>query len=243
VAQNVAAADMPVDDTRRRVSLVLSPPEQLRVEVWSDVVCPWCYIGKRRFERAVAQLDGELEIDVVYRPFQLDPRASPGRTMPVLEVYSRKFGGPEQARAMIERVTAIARDEGLDFRLDRALRANTLLAHRLLWLAEPPSAVPQAELKERLLRAYFHDGLDVGDPDVLAGCAADVGFDRDEAREFLDGDVGRAEVADMLDQAVEAGITAVPTYVVERRWAIPGAQDSDVFVQVLRRAAARAGSW
>jgi predicted DsbA family dithiol-disulfide isomerase len=209
------------------------------VEIWSDVVCPWCYIGKRRFEKAVAELEGELDVDVVYRPFQLDPTASSGVSMPVAEAYARKFGGPEQARAVIDRVTAMARVAGIEFRMDRALRANTLLAHRLLWLAEPPSRIAQADLKERLLRAYFIDGLDIGDPAVLADCAADVGFDRDEIVEFLDGDAGGAEVAAMLRQAHEAGITAVPTYVIDRRWAIPGAQDPEVFVQALRRFAAK----
>jgi predicted DsbA family dithiol-disulfide isomerase len=209
------------------------------VEIWSDVVCPWCYIGKRRFEKAVAELEGELDVDVVYRPFQLDPTASPGVSMPVAEAYARKFGGPEQARAVIDRVTAMARVAGIEFRMDRSLRANTLLAHRLLWLAEPPSRIAQADLKERLLRAYFIDGLDIGDPAVLADCAADVGFDRDEIVEFLDGDAGGAEVAAMLRQAHEAGITAVPTYVIDRRWAIPGAQDPEVFVQALRRFAAK----
>ena len=214
--------------------------EMVHVEIWSDIVCPWCYIGKRRFERAVAELDGELAVDVVYRPFQLDPTASPGSSMPVAEAYARKFGGPEQAQAVIDRVTTMAREAGIEFRMDRALRANTLLAHRLLWLAEPPCPIPQAALKERLLQAYFIDGLDIGDPDVLADCAADVGFDRDEIVQFLDGDVGSTEVAAMLRQAHDAGITAVPTYVIDGQWAIPGAQDPEVFVQVLRRLASKA---
>jgi predicted DsbA family dithiol-disulfide isomerase len=216
----------------------VTPDVMVRVEIWSDIVCPWCYIGKRRFEQAVAEVDGELEIDVVYRPFQLDPTASPGASVPVAEAYARKFGGPEQARAVIDRVTAMARTAGIEFRMDRALRANTLLAHRLLWRAEPPSPIRQADLKERLLQAYFIDGLDIGDPEVLADCASDVGFDRDEIVEFLHSDAGRAEVADRLRQAAEAGITAVPTYVIDDRWAIPGAQDPDVFVQALRRFAA-----
>jgi predicted DsbA family dithiol-disulfide isomerase len=213
--------------------------EAVHVEIWSDIVCPWCYIGKRRFERAVAELDGELVVDVVYRPFQLDPTASPGASMPVAEAYARKFGGPEQAKAVIDRVTAMAHEAGIEFRMDRALRANTLPAHRLLWLAEPPCAIPQADLKERLLQAYFIDGLDIGDPDVLADCAADVGFDRDEIVQYLEGDGGSTEVAALLRQAYDAGITAVPTYVIDRRWAIPGAQDPEVFVRVLRRIAAQ----
>jgi predicted DsbA family dithiol-disulfide isomerase len=208
----------------------------IHVEIWSDVVCPWCYIGKRRFERAVAELAGEIDVAVTYRPYQLDPTASPGRSQPVTEAYAKKFGGAERAQQIIEHVTALAAADGIEFHLERALRANTLLAHRLLWLAEQPeSPVPQPVVKERLLRAYFVDGLDVGDPDTLAACAAEVGFDRDAVLSFLDTDRGTAEVRARLEQASDLGITAVPTFVVGGSWAVPGAQDSDTFVTVLRR--------
>jgi len=208
----------------------------IQVEIWSDVVCPWCYIGKRRFDRAVEELDGEIKLEIVYRPYQLDPTASPGKSQPVFEAYSRKFGGPEQATAIISRVTDAAAGDDLAFRMDRALRANTLLAHRLLWLAEDPdSPVPQQVLKERLLQAYFVDGLNIGDPDVLADCAAEVGFDRSATIEFLESDGGRQEVAAYLDQAADNGISAVPTFVINGQWAIPGAQDTETFVKLLRR--------
>lgn len=217
------------------MSTTMSTP-RLQVEIWSDVVCPWCYIGKRRFERAVAELDGEVDIDVVYRPYQLDPTASPGTSQPVFEAYAKKFGGPEQATAILQRVTETAAEDGIEFRMDRALRANTLLAHRLLWLAElPGSPVDQHDVKERLLQAYFVDGLDIGDPEVLADCAAEVGLPRQDAIDFLESDRGRAEVAAYLEQAADAGISAVPTFVVNGQWAIPGAQDSDTFVNVFRK--------
>jgi predicted DsbA family dithiol-disulfide isomerase len=208
----------------------------IHVDIWSDVVCPWCYIGKRRFERAVDELAGEVEIEYAFRAFQLDPTASMGKSQPVAEAYARKFGGPEQAQAIIGRVTSVAADEGLEFRLDRALRANTLLAHRLLWLAEQPdSPVAQPALKERLLQAYFHDGLDIGDPDVLAACAADVGFDRDAVLTFLDSEAGLPEVRADMEQAIEYGISGVPAFVINGRWSIPGAQDTDTFVNVFRQ--------
>ena len=210
----------------------------LTIEIWSDVVCPWCYIGKRRFERAADELAGEVDLDVVYRPYQLDPTASPGTSGPVFDAYVRKFGSPETARMLIDRVTDAAAGEGLGFRMDRALRANTLLAHRLLWWAEQPDApVAQRDLKERLLQAYFVDGLDVGLPETLADCAAELGADRDEVLEFLASDAGRVEVAAHLEQAADLGVTAVPTFVVDGRWAIPGAQDTETFVNVLRRLA------
>jgi predicted DsbA family dithiol-disulfide isomerase len=208
----------------------------IRVDIWSDVVCPWCYIGKRRFERAVDTLADEVEIEYVFRAFQLDPTASMGKSQPVAEAYAKKFGGPDRAREIIERVTSVAAEEGLEFRLDRALRANTLLAHRLLWLAErPDSPVAQPALKERLLRAYFHDGLDIGDPDVLAACAAEIGFDRDEVLAFLESGAGLHEVRADIEQAIDYGISGVPAFVINGRWSIPGAQDTDTFVNVFRQ--------
>jgi predicted DsbA family dithiol-disulfide isomerase len=217
------------------------------VEVWSDVVCPWCYIGKRRFAAAIEQLDAdptfETPIEIVYRPYQLDPNAPPGTAMPVAEAYARKFGGPERAAAMIEHVTNVAAEAGLTFRLDRAQRANTRDAHRLLWYAhEHGEPGTQDNVKERLLGAYFVEGRNVGDPDVLAGIAAGAGLDADEVRQFLAGDGGLAELEASLSFAREAGITAVPTYVIDNRWSIPGAQDPAVFVQVLTRLAERRAS-
>ncbi len=209
----------------------------IAVEIWSDVVCPWCYIGKRRFENAIAELDGEIDVDIVFRPFQLDPTASPGKAGPVIDAYAKKFGGPERAQEIIDHVTAVAAESGLQFRMDIALRANTLLAHRVLWYAE--SKGRQLEMKERLLKAYFMDGLDIGDPDVLAMCAAEAGLDHDDVREFLDSDAGLAEVREQLRSAAELEITAVPTFVFDGKWMVPGAQDPDTFVQVLRRVVAK----
>lgn len=212
----------------------------IRVDIWSDIVCPWCYIGKRRFERAVAALGDEVEVEYAFHAFQLDPTASPGKTQPVAEAYAKKFGGPERAQAMIDRVTSIAADEGIEFRMDRALRANTRLAHQLVWLAEQPgSPASQSAMKERLMQAYFHDGLDVGEPEVLASCAAELGFDRDEIVTFLESGTGEQPVEADIENAAALGITAVPTYVVNGQWAIPGAQDTDTFVRVLRRIAER----
>lgn len=209
----------------------------LTVEVWSDVVCPWCYIGKRRFEKAAEVLRDEVDLEVAYRPYQLDPRAPTGATMPVEEAYARKFGGSEAAQRAINHVSTIATDEGLEFHMDRALRANTLLAHRLLFLAEATGH--QAALKERLLRAYFCDGLDVGDSEVLAGLAGEVGMPPDKVVAFLASRDGLDEVRQMIGAADDAGITAVPTYVLDGRFMIPGAQDPDTFVNVIRRVLAR----
>jgi predicted DsbA family dithiol-disulfide isomerase len=211
------------------------------VDIYSDVVCPWCYIGKRKFEAGLHLVETEdlgVDFQVAYRPYQLDPTAAPGISEPVIEAYAKKFGGPERARAIIDNVSARAAEVGIEFDMERARRANTLLAHRLIWFAgRPDTGVEQAAMKERLLQAYFTDGLDIGDPEVLADCAADVGIDRPTALEFLASDRGRAEVAAELDEARDEGITAVPTYVFRGQWAVPGAQEPETFAQVLRKMA------
>lgn len=217
---------------------------RLRVEIWSDVVCPWCYIGKRRFDRALDALrvgPDAVEVEVVYRAYQLDPSAPKDRATPVAEAYAKKFGGPERAAAIIDHLTRTAAEDGLAFRMDRAQRSNTLLAHRLLWWAGQLGESTQGALKEVLLAAYFVEGRHVGDPEVLAGVAAPVlGITTDEVLTFLASDVGMGEVNEELARAASHGITGVPTYVINGQWAIPGAQDSDTFERVLRRAAARA---
>ena len=214
----------------------------ITVDIYSDVVCPWCYIGKRKWELGLEQAgDLGVDVEVMFRPHQLDPSAPPGAATPVRAAYAKKFGGPERADAILAHVTGAAAEVGIDFHMDRALRANTLLAHRLIWLAgQADSPVAQSEMNERLLRAYFTDGLDIGDPDVLADCASEVGFDRDAVVEFLASDRGRDDVATELREGYENGITAVPTFVFNDAWAIPGAQEPDTFAQVLRRLAERA---
>ncbi|MEM7274040.1 MAG: DsbA family oxidoreductase [Actinomycetota bacterium] len=215
----------------------------MKVEVWSDVVCPWCYIGKRRFEAALAQYreqagDDAEEVEIIFRPFMLDPSAPPdGR--PVQEVYEKKFGGPEAAKQILDRVTSEAAGEGLTFRMDIALRANTLDAHRLLVLSEGTGH--QAVLKERLMQAYFTEGTDIGDRDTLVALGVEVGMDEEMARAWLAGDGGRVEVAESLTFAADNGLTGVPTYVFDRRIALPGAQPAETFVRVLERVAATDG--
>jgi predicted DsbA family dithiol-disulfide isomerase len=218
----------------------------ISIDIYSDVVCPWCYIGKRRFEAGMALVEADhldVNFEITFKPFQLDPTAAPGVAGPVLEAYAKKFGGLEQAQEILARVTDAAKEEGLEFNMDRALRANTLLAHRLIWFADQPaSQVDQEVMKERLLKAYFTDGLNIGDPDTLANCAAEVGFDRDEVIAFLESDRGVSEVSAELEEASQNGITAVPTYVLDGMWAVPGAQDPETFEKVLRKIAAKATS-
>lgn len=210
----------------------------ISVEIFSDVVCPWCYIGKRRWETALNELvaqrgEGVLnDISVVYRPYQLDPTA-PGNPSPVAETYAKKFGGPERAQAILNNVSEIAATEGLGFRMDIALRANTRDAHRLIDLAL--SHNKQHEMKERLMRVYFIEGLDVGARDVLVQLAAEVGLDAEDVRGYLASDAGIGALNSQLIEAQEVGISAVPTFVFNGEFAVPGAQDAEVFVRVLSK--------
>lgn len=211
----------------------------MMVEIWSDVVCPWCYIGKRRFEAAAERFRAahpDEELDVHYRAFLLDPSAPPGVSTPVREAYARKFGGPEAAEAILDRVTSEAAGEGLEFRMDIAQRSNTLAAHRLLVLAEQLDL--QLQLKERLLAAYFTEGQAIGDHETLIGLAAEVGIDPDQARAWLADGGGRDEVADQLDGAADRGLMGVPTFVFDQRISVEGAQHADTLVLVMERALA-----
>ena len=215
----------------------------MQIEIWSDVVCPWCLIGKHRFDTALERFRAAHpeapEIEISYRAYQLDPRAPVGATSSAMEGYARKFGGEDAARRIVDHLRSVAEADGLELRLDKARRANTLLAHRALWMAEQDPGADQALLKQHLLEAYFVDGEDVGDPEVVAERAARAGFDATEIRRRLDTDEGRAEVAAQLDQAADLGITGVPTYVFNGQWSVPGAQDVDTFVRVLERLHAR----
>lgn len=215
------------------------------IDVFSDVVCPWCYIGKRRFEAGLAEAtsDGDLgvDFDITFKPYQLDPTAAPGVAGPVFDAYAKKFGGEDKATEIIAHVTNTAAGDGLEFQMDKALRANTLLAHRLIWWADQPdNDLSQDDMKERLLQAYFMEGAHIGSVDALVECAVEVGADADDARQFLESGRGTDEVHADLDHARDNGITAVPTYVFNDEWAVPGAQDPETFAKVLRKMAANA---
>lgn len=211
--------------------------KKLTVEIWSDVVCPWCFIGKRRWEAGLATFNAahpDVEVDVAYRAFQLDPSAPIGESQPVVEAYEKKFGGPAQAKQIIDRVTEEAANEGLAFHMDKAIRSNTADAHRLLVLAEQEGI--QLELKERLMQAYFSEGEDIGSIEALIRLGAEVGLDPERSQGWLHGDGGRREVADQLVFAADAGIHSVPTFVIDRTMGVPGAQPADVFADVLEQA-------
>jgi len=213
----------------------------MRVEIFSDVVCPWCYIGKARFDRAVANLKAKglgIDVEVVYSPYQLDPTAPIGVATPVLEAYSKKFGGPEKAQAILDHVTAIAAQEGITFNMDIALRVNTLPSHRLLAHALAKyGPAEQATLKQNIMISYFTDGKDISSNKVLVDCAVSAGMDSTEASTVLTENLFAQEVASQIAGATSNGITAVHTYVINDQWSVPGAQDTEMFERVLVRLA------
>ncbi|SEO42146.1 Predicted dithiol-disulfide isomerase, DsbA family [Actinacidiphila rubida] len=207
----------------------------MRVEIYSDIACPWCYVGKARFERALAAYPQAASVEVVYRPFQLDP-AAPQQPLGHREVLAKKYG--PQSVAMDERITALGAAEGITFDFDTVLENNSLLAHRLLRFAlDTAGSATQARLKGRLMAAHFGEGMDIGDRGQLADAAAAVGLDRDAVVAFLATDELAAEVRADIDEAHELGISAVPTFVFEGQWAVQGGQEASTFLRVLEQVA------
>lgn len=207
----------------------------VQVEIFSDVVCPWCYIGKTRFDEALRRL-GTDDISVTFSPYQLDPTAPLDGPTPVLEAYAKKFGGADKARAIIEHVSATAARDGLTFAMDRALRANTRPAHRLL-LAAGEAADPSTQrvLYDLLFAGYFSEGADIGNRETLRDYAVRAGIDDATITAALDGDHYDGMLVERLERAAALGITAVPTFVIDDRWSIPGAQDVEFFERTLVR--------
>ncbi len=210
----------------------------MRIEIWSDVVCPWCYIGKRRLERALAGFPHRDEVEVVYRAFELDPTAPQVGTESIAESLGRKYGGGlENARRMMARVEEIAAGEGLAFDYADATHTKTVDAHRLLHLALHEGGPRlQADLKESLLAAYFLRGESMGDHDVLAKAAVDAGLDPEHVDRVLASDEYVEEVQADIAQARAYGANGVPFFVVDQRYGISGAQPVEVFAQTLERA-------
>jgi predicted DsbA family dithiol-disulfide isomerase len=204
----------------------------MQIEMWSDVVCPWCWIGETRLYRALEQRP-QIQAEVVWRPFQLQPDVPP-EGVPWDEVVRTKFGGPERARAMFQHVANAGAADGLRFDFERiAAHPNTRDAHRLVLLAQ--EAGIGREMAEALFRANFQEGRDVGKTGVLADVAAGVGLDRDRIARFLAGDQLSRVVDESQAEAKQLGVTGVPFFVIEGKYAFSGAQPLETFVAVLDR--------
>lgn len=208
------------------------------VQIWSDVQCPWCYIGKRKFEAAVAEFEQQGgAVTVTYRSFELAPDTPVDfEGTPIDYLSQRKGISPEQAQQMVDRVVGVAASVGLEYHYDRIHQTNTVLAHELLHFAKAHGK--QVELKERLLRAYFTEGRHVGRAEELANLAAELGLDRGAAATALAEHTHLADVKADMAQAVAYGIQGVPFFVIDSKYGISGAQESATFLSALQQAAA-----
>jgi predicted DsbA family dithiol-disulfide isomerase len=207
----------------------------MQVEIWSDVVCPWCYLGKVRFERALGSFEHRDDVEVVYRSFELDPTAEPGHTTPTVDLLAEKYGMTvQQANDAQHQMEQRAAADGLTFHLEGLHSGNTRDAHRLTQLAKARNVQPA--LVERLHRAYFTEQASVFDAASLTEIAVDAGLDRDEVARVLAGDeYADAVIADET-MARDLGANGVPFFVIDRRYGISGAQSSELIAESLSRA-------
>jgi predicted DsbA family dithiol-disulfide isomerase len=205
----------------------------MQLEIWSDIACPWCYVGKRRMEAALADFEHRDEVTVTWRSFELDPGAPAEREGTHAELIARKYGRTlEEVAAMDAQLSAVAAAEGIQMRLGDIRSGNTFDGHRLIHLAAAHGR--QDAMKERLMRAYFTEGALVGDHETLAALAAEVGLPADEVRELLLTERFAEEVRDDERDAAAAGISAVPCFVIDRKYGASGAQDPAVLLNFLR---------
>jgi len=207
----------------------------MKIEIWSDIACPWCYIGKRRFARALGSFSHRDEVEIVWRSFELDPSAPKQHGVPQAQLLATKYGvSVQQAESMDANMTAEGKKEGLDMRFDRVQVGNTFDAHRLIHLAATHEL--GAEMVERLFVAYFTEGAAIADADVLVRLATDVGLDADATRSMLAGSMFADAVRADEARAQGFGITGVPFFAIDERYGISGAQPPEVMLDTLRQA-------
>jgi predicted DsbA family dithiol-disulfide isomerase len=211
--------------------------KKMRVDVWSDIACPWCYLGKRRLEAALAGFVHKDAVEVVWRAFELDPRAPRERDSSVshAERLAKKYGQTvARAEAMIAHMTNVAKSEGLDFHFERVHAGNTFDAHRVLHLAATRGL--QDAVKERFMRAYFSEGEPIGEPETLVRLAAEAGLPDEDVRAVLGSDAHASDVRADEQEAQELGIGGVPFFVIAGRYGISGAQPASVLLEALTQA-------
>ncbi len=213
----------------------------MKIDIYSDVACPWCWIGKHRFEQGVQLLGADApELDIQWQPFQLD-RDAGDTPVPLRQAYAAKFGGAERTEQILGQTQTTARAEGLPMDFSQGqVRVTTLPAHRVLWLAGEHGV--QDAVGEALFRAHFEHGQNLADTEVLVKAGVAGGLDGAEIAQLLASDRGLAEVEAKLAQAHALGISSVPTFVIDGRWALSGAQPPEAFANALRQIAAEQGA-
>jgi predicted DsbA family dithiol-disulfide isomerase len=205
----------------------------IKIDIASDVVCPWCYIGKRRIEKAMKSLENEYEFDVSYLPFELNPQ-TPIEGFNQKEYLSEKFGSEEKYNQITSHVTNVAAVEGLQFDFTRqSVSPNTKDAHRVIWLAKKEGK--QLEVKEAFMKAYFEQGVDLTRKENIISVAASAGLDATKVASLLDSTEGLKEVDQMEQLNHQRGVSGVPFYIINNQYGISGAQPSDVFIQALKQ--------
>ncbi len=203
----------------------------MTIEIYADIACPWCYIGEARFFEALEQFEQRDDVEVVYRPFQLDP-SLPHEPVPLKDSLRQKFG--ERTDATLRHTASAASKEGLTLNWDDALAVNTMNAHRLLRLAlHEYDAATQRKVATKLFEAHFTNGANVADTDALKQLAVDSGMDAERVEAYLASDEGRDEVVQEISRAQSIGVQAVPTFVFNGKSAVQGAQPADVFGEAL----------
>jgi predicted DsbA family dithiol-disulfide isomerase len=210
---------------------------ELRIDVWSDIACPWCFVGKRRLERALEQFPHADEVKVVWHAFELDPSAPPERDPAISHTarIAKKYGiSVEQARANSDRLTQVARSEGITFDFEHIRSGNTFDAHRLVHLAHERGR--QDAVKERFLKAYLEEGALMSDPATLVRLAGEAGLDEGEAADVLASDLFTDAVREDENEARQLGISGVPCFVLDGRFAVSGAQSPQVLLSALHQA-------
>lgn len=221
-------------NSRCRLEVAQNVSTPIKVDIWSDIACPWCFIGKRKFEAAAAEFDGEVEVE--FHSFELAPDTPVEFEGSEIDFLAGHKGVPaDQVRAMLDRVGSVAASVGLEYDWDALRHTNTLKAHELLHLAKARGL--QREMKERLFAAYFEQGRHLGQLEELADLAASVGIDREEALAALKSGQYHAEVQADIAQAREYGISGVPFFVFEEKYGVSGAQETATFAQVLAQVA------
>lgn len=206
----------------------------MKIEIWSDVVCPFCYIGKRKMEEALNDFSHKDDVTTEFKAYQLDPNAKPYSGQDFYEGMAAKFGGAEQAKQMTANIVEQAKSVGLTFHFDTMKPTNTFDAHRITKFAKAHGK--DAEISEKLLHANFTESKDVGNHETLAAIAADVGLDKDDALRVLkDENAYRDEVNHDIQEAQQLGISGVPYFIFNRKYAISGAQPAEAFTQALEK--------
>ena len=206
----------------------------MKVEIWSDIVCPFCYIGKRKFEKALEGFAGKDNVSIEWKSFQLDPSMDNSEGLSVHEYLGKRKGGTTtDGKRMNDQMSAIAEDVGLHYDFDNTIIKNTIHAHRLLHFAKKHGL--QNDLKERIFRAYYTEGKDTANFEVLVQLATEAGLDAAAAREVLNENLFETEVANDQEEAQQIGVQGVPFYVFNRKYAVSGAQSPEVFAQVLNK--------